>query len=158
LILFVVFFVISISTISFRISNKIIKSQISYKQQSEKILEQNRINESKEKLDKYLFLISDGDKWFNKKEYYNAKYQYNLALELNYNNQEAIQRLILVYTQECIDENDDCKISIKNLKEISIKYPENKILYENLIMCQDIIGDTVEIEKYKEILKSLNSN
>lgn len=78
---------------------------------NEKALKNNELNK-KEYLDKYLpkfnFVIQDGDRWLAKKQYKNAIYQYNKALEYFPDNSLAKEKLNIAYKERCKYSNIDC--------------------------------------------------
>lgn len=80
-----------------------------------------------EKLDKYNYLISSGDEWYDSGKYYNAAFQYRLALEVFPKDTIAYEKLILAYDSNCTYNNRNCGKSqeviesFKQLKESESK-------------------------------------
>lgn len=70
----------------------------------------------KEQLEKYNYLISSGDEWFNKEKFYNAAFQYRLALEVFPQDTIAYQKLIVAYDSNCFHDQRNCGKS-QELKE-----------------------------------------
>lgn len=61
-----------------------------------------------EKMDKYDYYISSGDEWFKKEKYFNAIFQYRLALELFPNDSIATFRFIEAANLNCEIYNNNC--------------------------------------------------
>ena len=56
---------------------------------------------SEEKQRKCLYYISSGDEWFGSKKYYNAAFQYRLALKIFPSDTVALKRLVMAYDLNC---------------------------------------------------------
>lgn len=56
----------------------------------------------------YLFYVTDGDKWFKKKNWYNAIYQYKKSLEIYPDNYDAKLKLLKAYTYSCKYKSQNC--------------------------------------------------
>lgn len=75
---------------------------------------ERNIKVSKEKsykltnLDKYNYLISSGDQWLSNKKYYNAIYQYNLALDIFPKDSIASFRMLSAFDMRCQEQKREC--------------------------------------------------
>jgi hypothetical protein len=73
------------------------------------LLEESRQTErTSERLKEYNYYISSGDDWFNQEKYYNAAYQYRLALEVFPRDSIAREKLIKAYDSNCFYDNRNC--------------------------------------------------
>ena len=72
---------------------------------------------TKEKIDRYDYLISSGDQWLEKKKYFNAIFQYRLALEVFPQDSLATFRLITASELNCEIYNNNCGESEKLLEQ-----------------------------------------
>ena len=61
-----------------------------------------------EQLEKYNYLISSGDEWYSKEKYYNAAFQYRLALEVFPKDTIAYEKLISAYDSNCFYNKRNC--------------------------------------------------
>lgn len=61
-----------------------------------------------ERLQQYNYYISSGDEWYDQKKYYNAAYQYRLALEVFPKDSVARVKLIQAYDSNCFYDNRNC--------------------------------------------------
>ena len=81
-------------------------------------------------LNEYTFLLEDGDKWIEKKNWNNAIYRYEQAVKLFPEEFEANYRLALAYSYNCTFKNKHCELG-KNLTHNLLKYdPEDENLLE----------------------------
>ena len=86
------------------------------KRMSARILNNAQKEELQKKAERYQYLISSGDDWYDAKKYYNAAFQYRLALELFPNDSIALYRLISAYDSNCIVDKRNCGKSEKLLE------------------------------------------
>ncbi len=91
----------------------------------------------------------------NKRNYYNAKFQYYNALNTNINNEESLKRLINAYTEECINHGENCNAAIKDISRLIQMFPEFSPLYVLMISLKENQGDTSELKKYRSVLNIL---
>ncbi len=94
-----------------------------------KIIQQNEAAKDNyliENINEYNYLIDEGDKWIEKKNWNNAIYRYEKAVKLFPKDFDANYRLALAYSYHCMFKNKDCDIG-KKLMERLLKYnPENQ--------------------------------
>ena len=62
----------------------------------------------KNNINQFNYLIESGDVWLKKEKYYNAIFQYKLALKIFPENKIAIEKLTNTYSFRCLAENIDC--------------------------------------------------
>src|SRR5690554_227695 len=84
----------------------------------------NEIVEDKS-AEKYLFYIEDGDRWVARKNYSNAIFQYQKALELHPNNFDATYRLALGYSYRCQYNFEDCDVGMRLISGLERQFPNN---------------------------------
>jgi len=118
---------ISIILFSFYISNKINKNKIERIEQAE----ENYLHEN---FNEYTYLIEEGDKWIEKKNWNNAIYRYGKAVELFPNKFEANYRLALAYSYSCQFENKNCEIGIELTNKLLKYFPDEN----NLIVLKKV--------------------
>jgi len=118
---------ISIILFSFYISNKINKNKIERIEQAE----ENYLHEN---FNEYTYLIEEGDKWIEKKNWNNAIYRYAKAVELFPNEFEANYRLALAYSYSCQFENKNCEIGIELTNKLLKYFPDEN----NLIVLKKV--------------------
>ncbi|NER14739.1 hypothetical protein GWK08_14880 [Leptobacterium flavescens] len=75
--------------------------------------------------DKYLFFISDGDKWYEERHWNNAVFQYKKALQLFPNEFNASYRLLQAYNSKCQNKSKDCHKGLEIAERLSKEFPEN---------------------------------
>ncbi|CAM3302190.1 tetratricopeptide repeat protein [Aequorivita lipolytica] len=75
--------------------------------------------------EKYLFYLSDGDAWLEKRDWYNAIFQYKNAVKLYPNDFGANYRLALGYAYRCQYEFEDCAVGKKLIDKLEKQFPEN---------------------------------
>jgi len=75
-------------------------------------------------LNEFHFLIEDGDKWIEKRNWSNAIYRYKQATELFPNEFEGNYRLALAYSYQCKDLNVDCEVGKKLTNRLLKYFPE----------------------------------
>jgi len=103
-------------------------ADMAYKSQAENVIRsaaEVEVENFQEKLDKYNYLISSGDEWYESEKYYNAAFQYRLALEIFPNDTVAYDKLISAYDLNCMHNNRNCGKSqevIESFKQL--KKPE----------------------------------
>lgn len=116
----------------FYISNNIIQNknqklhELFLKEQ--KSLQNLEESELEEKLNKYQFLIEDGDNWVEKEKWGNAIHQYKNAVGLFPEKYEANYRLALAYSYNCQYEKLDCEKGYKLLKKLQEFAPNDNDL------------------------------
>ena len=94
----ITFIILSIVSAQIIISSiKEHQKMITLKENQKKVLN----NEIKKK---YQFFLNDGDKWLNERNYYNAIFQYKLAIKTGFNDKEAQERLMYTYCLQCQNE------------------------------------------------------
>lgn len=74
----------------------------------------------KEKVNSYEYYIKSGDQWYQEKKYYNAAFQYRLALEVFPNDVIAREKLIRAYDANCFYDNRNCGKSEALLQSVSV--------------------------------------
>mmetsp|Transcript_15970 Transcript_15970/g.23527 ORF Transcript_15970/g.23527 Transcript_15970/m.23527 type:complete len:190 (-) Transcript_15970:631-1200(-) len=60
------------------------------------------------RLKEYNYYINSGDAWYNQKKYYNAAFQYRLALEVFPKDSIALEKLIQAYDANCFYDQRNC--------------------------------------------------
>ncbi len=115
---------------SHRIKQKIQTEKLKNDKAQQILLEQNQ----NKKLNRYSFIINDGDQWIEKKNWNNAIYRYKEAVELFPDEFEANYRLALAYSYHCQYKNKDCEIG-KMLTIRLLKYFPEKV---NLIELKNV--------------------
>lgn len=80
--------------------------------------------------EKYLFFIDDGDKWLQKRNYYNAVFQYKKALQLYPSDFDANYRLALGYSYRCQYDFEDCGTGKELIDKLEKQFPNNKEIKE----------------------------
>ncbi len=100
-----------------------------------------------EHLNKYRYLIDEGDKWIKERNWNNAIYFFKQAVEIFPSEFEGNYRLALVYSYNCKFENKDCNKG-KKLTIRLLKYsPENTDLIKLLDFFEN---NTVANNGYKK--------
>ena len=93
-----------------------------------------------EKTEKYLFFITDGDKWIQNKNWNNAVFQYKEALKIFPDEYDANYRLVLAYSYLCQNKNLECKKGEKLVQKLKKQFPDkNEILEIETIFKQNFI-------------------
>lgn len=95
--------------------NKKLNENFVQDKELEKILIERK---SQEKIDKYYFLIADGDKWIEKQNWKNAIFQYKNAVREFPTKYEANYRLALGYSYNCKFKNLDCEKGLKLVERL----------------------------------------
>jgi hypothetical protein len=81
------------------------------------------------KTEKYMFFISDGDKWISEKNWSNAIFQYKEALKVFPTEFDANYRLALAYSYSCQNEQINCEIGERLTERLIKQFPDkNEIL------------------------------
>ena len=93
----------------------------------EQILVQQKLTED---LNEFNYLIEEGDKWIEKRNWNSAIYRYKQAVELFPNEFEGNYRLALAYSYRCKDENKDCEIGEKITNRLLKYFPNEPGLIE----------------------------
>ena len=75
------------------------------------------------KKEKYLFFISDGDKWISEENWSNAIFQYKEALKIFPTEFDANYRLALAYSYSCQNEQINCEIGEKLTDTLKKQFP-----------------------------------
>lgn len=84
-------------------------------------ISENRQNtKTAEKLQEYDYYISSGNEWYEKKKYYNAAFQYRLALNVFPNDSIALEKLIQAYDSDCFYDQRNCGKSQELMKSFQI--------------------------------------
>jgi len=124
-ILFVVVFVFIfiIGILTFRYYNY-------YKKESQEYTWAIENVQFEKKLEKYLFFISDGDKWIEEKHWNNAIFQYKEALKVFPAEFDANYRLALAYSYKCKNENKNCEEGKILISKIKKQFPDNSEVLE----------------------------
>jgi len=76
-------------------------------------------------INEFYYLIEEGDKWIEKKNWNNAIYRYTQAVELFPDDFEANYRLALAYSYDCRYNNKYCEDGAKLTDRLQEFYPEN---------------------------------
>ena len=95
--------------------NKKLNENFVQDKELEKILIERK---EQEKIDKYYFLIADGDKWIAKQNWKNAIFQYKNAVRVFPAKYEANYRLALGYSYNCKFQNADCEKGLKLVERL----------------------------------------
>ena len=84
-------------------------------------VEEVETRDYQEDLKKYTYLITSGDEWYDQEKYYNAAFQYRLALELFPQDTIAFEKLSLAYELNCLHNKRNCGKS----EELQAKFNED---------------------------------
>ena len=76
--------------------------------------------------EKYYFYLEDGDKWLQKRNYYNAVFQYKKAVALYPSDFEANYRLALGYSYQCQYDFENCDKGMQLILKLEKEFPDNK--------------------------------
>ena len=76
-------------------------------------------------LNQFNYLISDGDKWLEKRHWNNSIFRYKEAVEIFPKEYAGNYRLALAYTYKCKFENKDCDLG-KKLTNKLLRFSPNK--------------------------------
>ena len=76
--------------------------------------------------EKYLFYLEDGDAWLQKRNYYNAVFQYKKAVALYPSDFEANYRLALGYSYQCQYDFENCDKGMQLILKLEKEFPNNK--------------------------------
>lgn len=101
-----------------------------YKKESQ---EYNRAIESvqfEKKLKKYLFFISDGDKWIGENHWNNAIFQYKEAIKVFPAEFDANYRLAVAYSYTCKYEHTHCEEGIILTAKLKKQFPDKPKILE----------------------------
>eukprot|EP00237_Pycnococcus_provasolii_P011981 CAMPEP_0205958008 /NCGR_PEP_ID=MMETSP1459-20131121/47371_1 /ASSEMBLY_ACC=CAM_ASM_001120 /TAXON_ID=41880 /ORGANISM="Pycnococcus provasolii, Strain RCC931" /LENGTH=112 /DNA_ID=CAMNT_0053330519 /DNA_START=240 /DNA_END=578 /DNA_ORIENTATION=- len=82
--------------------------------------ENERTAMTSERLEKYNYYLSSGDEWYHQEKYYNAAFQYRLALEVFPRDPMALEKLIQAYDSNCFYDNRNCGKSEALMKSFNI--------------------------------------
>lgn len=80
----------------------------SQKEFVERSVEEVEARNYQEELKQYNYLIESGDEWYNQEKYYNAAFQYRLALEIFPKDTIAFERLMIAYDLNCLNSKRNC--------------------------------------------------
>jgi len=72
----------------------------------------------------YMFYLDDGDNWLQKRNYYNAVFQYKKAVALYPSDFEANYRLALGYSYQCQYDFENCEIGMKLISKLEKEFPD----------------------------------
>ena len=76
--------------------------------------------------EEYMFFLKDGDAWLQKRNYYNAVFQYKKAVALYPSDFEANYRLALGYSYQCQYDFENCDKGMKLILKLEKEFPDNK--------------------------------
>ncbi|MBG43239.1 MAG: hypothetical protein CL530_04655 [Aequorivita sp.] len=76
--------------------------------------------------EEYMFFLKDGDAWLQKRNYYNAVFQYKKAVALYPSDFEANYRLALGYSYQCQYDFENCDNGMKLILKLEKEFPDNK--------------------------------
>lgn len=76
--------------------------------------------------EEYMFFLEDGDAWLQKRNYYNAVFQYKKAVALYPSDFEANYRLALGYSYQCQYDFENCDKGMQLILKLEKEFPENK--------------------------------
>jgi len=76
--------------------------------------------------EEYMFFLKDGDAWLQKRNYYNAVFQYKKAVALYPSDFEANYRLALGYGYQCQYDFENCDNGMKLILKLEKEFPDNK--------------------------------
>ena len=76
--------------------------------------------------EEYMFFLKDGDAWLQKRNYYNAVFQYKKAVALYPSDFEANYRLALGYSYQCQYDFENCDKGMQLILKLEKEFPENK--------------------------------
>ena len=79
-------------------------------------------------LNEFQFLIEDGDKWIEKRNWNNAIYRFKQAVKLFPSEFEGNYRLALAYSYNCQEKNEDCEIGLRITSRLIEYYPDDPSL------------------------------
>jgi len=106
-----------------------LSSQNDTQAMTNKNIEQEKLMTKKEKDEKYLFFITDGDNWLKQNHWHNAIFQYKKALELYPNSYDANYRLALAYSYRCYFEKLNCADGKILIDKLIMSYPDSMNLF-----------------------------
>lgn len=75
--------------------------------------------------EKYYFYLKDGDSWLEKRNYYNAVFQYKKAVALYPSDFEANYRLVLGYSYQCQYDFENCSQGMQLILKLEKQFPDN---------------------------------
>lgn len=78
----------------------------------------------------YCFYIGDGDKWLQKRNYYNAVFQYKKAVALYPSDFEANYRLAIGYGYQCQYDFENCKTGMQLIQKLEKAFPGNQDIHD----------------------------
>ena len=81
-------------------------------------------------LNEFNYLINEGDKWIEKRNWNNAIYRYEQAVKLFPNEFEGNYRLALAHSYSCKDGNMNCEIGQKITNRLLNSFPNDSRLIE----------------------------
>lgn len=76
--------------------------------------------------EEYMFFLEDGDAWLQKRNYYNAVFQYKKAVALYPSDFEANYRLALGYSYQCQYDFENCDKGMQLILKLEKEFPNNK--------------------------------
>ena len=79
-------------------------------------------------LNEFHFLLEDGDKWIEKRNWNNAIFRFKQAVKLFPNEFEGNYRLALAYSYRCREKNEDCEIGLRITNRLVEYYPNDPSL------------------------------
>ena len=118
----ILIFVFFIVNNLYEYNNTKLYKEYSIEQEKENSIVQKKI---KNKLKKYNYHITEGDKWIEKKHWKNAIFLYKIALEISPKKFEANYRLALAYSYNCTYKKLDCDKGKKLNNKLLKYFPEN---------------------------------
>lgn len=117
-----------------------------YSDSYSKALEE-KVREEKKAREKFEYYITDGYKWLKKNDFYNALYQFELAVKNQPDNFDANLGLTLTLLKKCHFTNEDCERADKQLDIVLNKFIESPQLSEQISEYLYSIGDTLGAER-----------
>lgn len=90
----------------------------------------NQLNIAVEKVsrseERYLYFIKDGDKWLQKKSYYNAIFQYKNAVEIFPSEFTGQYRLAVAYSYQCQYKFEGCEEGMQIVERLEKEFPNSE--------------------------------
>ncbi len=121
-----IWFILILITLAFIVTN-FVTSNSTQKQEIQTTVTAEDIFLNKN-LNEYVYLIDEGDKWIEKRNWNNAIYRYQQAIDLFPENFESNYRLALAYSYSCKFQNKNCSEGDKLTSRLLKYFPEKEIL------------------------------
>ncbi len=77
-------------------------------------------------IDRFSYLLKDGDNWLKKGKYYNAIFQYQLAIKIFPQDSVAKHKLLKAYKLMCLNFKKDCEKKYRLQKELKKNNPNTQ--------------------------------